>query len=100
MKKTILFGTFLFLVILISACSSDQTSDTTSKQELDNLKEELNVMKLNEMARNIEGKSFEGCVSSLECRGQGSSFVEVENSILCRFNCQDNRCVAIECKAR
>lgn len=89
----------LSIGIFVSACSTQQSSNTNAQQELNDLRQEVNQMKSSQQAKEMEGKSFESCSSTFECRGQGNSWTYMGNSIECTFNCINGQCVTSECRS-
>lgn len=112
MKKMIIIVLLVILSIFVSACSNKyvcsngQTVSDPSlcpkDTETEQLREEVNQLKLNERAKELVGKVAGNCNigSDLECPGQGD-WIQVESSIECWYGCDDsNRCVAKGCRAR
>lgn len=105
---TLIISTLFILVACTNkyVCSNGATVSDPSlcpqNNELEDLRQEVDQLKLREKAKELVGRYGGDCSamgSDMECPGQGD-WLQVESSIECRYGCENYQCIAKECRVR
>lgn len=102
MNKLVVSTLALFMFFLISCSQNQETAQqqiTQQQTEINNLKEDMSQLKLQENARSMVGSKAADCkFTETDAECDGDRYLRVGDRVECIYKCINKQCVATDCR--